>query len=328
MINLNNVGLNTSSLSFTLGYKKKLNGVKNKKPTSIVTLLDNIKKLGINGIEFPYFRFYKENKKILQIKKILDKKKIFCVIDSDLEIDTNQILNLIPIAKKINSKVIRIKASNILSSERWRENNNWNEKIKIIIKKINSLKKILIKNKIKIAIENHQDFDSHELKYIIKKVGKNIVGINFDIGNAFATLEDPMQFAKRLAPYIINVHIKDYKIYKCKNGITLSRCALGNGDVQFDKILPFLEKKCPKIKFSIELGALESRKILAGNKFFWKKFTYDIDNKKNFYKKVYSKSVYVKKVNKNPWEKNMSSKSILKFEMDEIKKSINFLNNI
>jgi sugar phosphate isomerase/epimerase len=328
MINLNNVGLNTSSLSFTLGYKKKLNGVKNKKPISIVTLLSKIKKLGINGIEFPYFRFYKDSKKILQINKILNKKKLFCVIDSDLEIDTNQIVNLIPVAKKINSKVIRIKASNILSSERWKKNSDWQDKIKMIIKKLNSLKKILIKNKIKLAIENHQDFDSYELKYIIKTVGKNIVGINFDIGNAFATLEDPMQFAKRLAPYIINVHIKDYKIYKCKNGITLNRCALGKGDVKFDKILPFLKKECPKIKFSIELGALETRKILAGNKYFWKKFIYDINNKKKFYKKIYSKCNYAKQIDKNPWEKNMTPKSILKYEMDEIKESINFLNNI
>lgn len=328
MINLNDVGLNTSSLGFTLGYKKKLNGVKKKNPISVISLLSKIKKLGLNGIEFPYYRFYKNNKKTLKIKKILKRDNLFCIVDSDLEIDITQIIDLIPVAKKLNSKIIRIKASNVLASERWGENTDWKDKIKKIIRKLNSLKKILIKNKIKIAIENHQDFDSYELKNIIKKVGKNVVGVNFDIGNAFATLEDPMQFAKRLAPYIINVHIKDYKIYKCKNGITLNRCALGKGNVEFDKILTFLKKKCPKIKFSIELGALEARKILAGKKFFWKQFNYDIDNKKNFFKKIKSKCKYLKNIDKNPWEKSMSSKSILKYEMDEIKESINFLKNI
>ena len=105
-----------------------------------------------------------------------------------------ELIKLINISKKLNAKFIRVKCSNILSCDRYKYNKNWLFKINSIVKKINQLKPILKKNNIKLAIENHQDLDSNDILYIIKKVGKDSVGVNFDIGNAYATCENPLDF--------------------------------------------------------------------------------------------------------------------------------------
>ena len=63
---------------------------------------------------------------------------------------------------------------------------------------------------IKLAIENHQDLDSHDLVKIFDKLNSDYVGVNFDVGNALATLEYPMGFAKRIVDKIILVNLKDY----------------------------------------------------------------------------------------------------------------------
>ena len=197
-----------------------------------------------------------------------------------------------------------------------------------LILKLKSLKKILLKNNLKIAIENHQDLDSFELKYIVEKVGKDVIGINFDVGNSIATCENPILFANRVAPYIVNVHIKDYKLTRSSEGIILNRCAIGKGDVDFKKILDFIIKKCPKTSYSIELGALERREILGNKKIFWKNFKYDLPEKKKYFNNLLHKIKNKKTFVNNPWENNLSSKSILNYEMRELKESVRFLKNL
>tara|TARA_Y100001970_G_scaffold289849_1_gene421470 strand:+ start:1613 stop:2590 length:978 start_codon:yes stop_codon:yes gene_type:complete len=321
MLSINNLALNTSSLGYTLGYKKNHIYKKNSKPFKITQLIINLRKLGFAGIEFPYYRFYSNDRNLEKIKKSLKKENLFCIIDSEKVLDLKDLYKLVHVAKKLNSNIIRIKASEILSAERWKKR-SWRLYIEKVILKLKKIKKLLKKNKLKIAIENHQDFDSYELLYIVKKVGKDVIGINFDIGNALATCEEPIDFAKRIYPYIVNVHIKDYKIGKSKNGILLSRCWIGSGYVDMRKILYFLKKNCPNITYSLELGALDPREILGKKKHFWKTFKHNIINKKFFYSNMEKVSV---KLKDTPWQKKLNKTKIINYEKSEIKKSLNYL---
>ena len=113
------------------------------------------------------------------------------------------IKNIIPIAKYLNTDIIRIKVSNILCCDRNSILIAWYDFINEIIIKLGELLPYLEDYEIKLAIENHQDLDSHDLEKIIDKLNSEYVGVNFDIGNAFATLEFPIDFAKRIGDRII-----------------------------------------------------------------------------------------------------------------------------
>jgi 3-oxoisoapionate decarboxylase len=67
---------------------------------------------------------------------------------------------------------------------------------------------------IKLADENHIDFNPDEMLQIIKNVNSLNFGINFDTGNFMRVLADPVKGMKKLAKYTFATHTKDLKPQK------------------------------------------------------------------------------------------------------------------
>jgi sugar phosphate isomerase/epimerase len=111
-----------------------------------------------------------------------------------------------------------------------------------------------------LAVENHQDFGSEELLSIAREAGDH-AGVVLDTGNPLAVGEDPVAFARRVAPLVRHVHLKDYRAQFTEEGFRLVRCALGEGCIPFDEIRAVLEAQHPSLTASIELAALEARHI-------------------------------------------------------------------
>jgi 3-oxoisoapionate decarboxylase len=70
---------------------------------------------------------------------------------------------------------------------------------------------------IKLAVENHIDFNPDEMLQIITNVNSPFLGMNFDSGNFLRLLSDPVEGMKKLAPYVLSTHIKDLKPLKGAN---------------------------------------------------------------------------------------------------------------
>ncbi len=64
---------------------------------------------------------------------------------------------------------------------------------------------------IKIADENHIDFNSEEMLRLIHQVNSPNFGINFDTGNFMRVLDDPIAGMQKLAKYTFSTHIKDLR---------------------------------------------------------------------------------------------------------------------
>jgi sugar phosphate isomerase/epimerase len=67
---------------------------------------------------------------------------------------------------------------------------------------------------IKLAIENHIDFNSDEILSLIERVGSPFLGVNFDTGNFVRVLDDPVKAMGKLAKYCYATHVKDLKIQR------------------------------------------------------------------------------------------------------------------
>src|SRR5438874_5616899 len=105
---------------------------------------------------------------------------------------------------------------------------------------------------VNLAVENHQDLASEELLWLCESIGSQRFGITLDTGNPLATAEEPVDFARRVAPYVKNVHVKDYQVYMSNEGYRLVRCPLGQGVVDFPALFGILSATCPHITMSIE----------------------------------------------------------------------------
>ena len=232
------IGLSTSSMSFTLGHAGRGSSRVNASPMSIQEFIEFASENEYGGVEIPFQRFYPSlgRDELDNARDELKSRGFYSLVDSDKSCDLPQIRALIPVAIAMRSKIIRIKTSGVLSCNRKQLPYSWSDHVMNII---NALKEIATEIRaagLKIAVENHQDVDSRDLLRIIDEVGDDVVGVNFDIGNAFATFEDPLAFAHRVGSRIINIHLKDYKIFRSNQGYRLARCAIGDGAVDFGSL--------------------------------------------------------------------------------------------
>ena len=122
---------------------------------------------------------------------------------------------------------------------------------------------------VNLAVENHQDLASEELLRLCEALASPRFGINLDTGNPLATAEEPLDYFKRVAPYLKNVHLKDYAIYLSEEGYRLVRCPLGQGVIDFPALFKILAASCPDITMAVELGALEARHIRVLADDYW-----------------------------------------------------------
>ena len=120
-----------------------------------------------------------------------------------------------------------------------------------------------------LAIENHQDFTSQELIDFCHAYGP-AVGICFDTGNTFPVGEAPLDFARRIAPLVRHVHLKDYRVQFTDEGYRLVRCAIGDGAVPFKAIAGILAQHHGALTAVLEPGALEARHIRFLNPDWWR----------------------------------------------------------
>ena len=93
------------------------------------------------------------------------------------------------------------------------------------------------------------------------------VGITLDTGNSFPVGEAPLDFARTVAPRVLHVHLKDYRVQPTDEGYRLVRCAIGEGAVPFRELVEILGRD---LTASIEPGALEARHIRMFTPEWWR----------------------------------------------------------
>ena len=105
---------------------------------------------------------------------------------------------------------------------------------------------------IKLAIENHKDVQAYETRQVIETAGKDFVGSYLDTGNPVFVLEDPMTTVEELGPYAVCVHLRDSVIYEHPRGIAVQWVPLGEGVVDFKKIVAKVREVCPPVYIYIK----------------------------------------------------------------------------
>jgi sugar phosphate isomerase/epimerase len=65
---------------------------------------------------------------------------------------------------------------------------------------------------VKMAIENHIDFNSDEILQLLTNVGSSYFGVNFDTGNFIRVLDDPVKAAEKLGKHVLATHVKDVRL--------------------------------------------------------------------------------------------------------------------
>jgi sugar phosphate isomerase/epimerase len=126
---------------------------------------------------------------------------------------------------------------------------------------------------VKVAVENHAgDMHSWELRDLIEAAGPDIVGANFDSGNAAWTLEDPLEAMETVGPYIICSSLRDDMIWETADGAMVQWTAAGDGLIHWHKLAERWAVLCPTVAINIETISGFARPFPYKKPEFWEHY--------------------------------------------------------
>ena len=90
-----------------------------------------------------------------------------------------------------------------------------------------------------IALETYEQVSSTDLVSVVEAVGHPRLGICLDPANTVAALENPRDVIDRTAPYVKNIHVKDFAFTRRGGwvGFTLEGAPLGTGLLDYDYLV-------------------------------------------------------------------------------------------
>ncbi len=87
---------------------------------------------------------------------------------------------------------------------------------------------------VSIALENHDEHTTSDLAAFLDRLGSSSLGVCLDTVNSFAALEPPDVVVKTLAPYTLNLHIKDFEIERIGHELGFSIIGRPAGEGRLD----------------------------------------------------------------------------------------------
>ncbi|MBM4135060.1 MAG: sugar phosphate isomerase/epimerase [Nitrospira sp.] len=283
---------------------------------------------GLGGIEFPVDRYFKIHE--------LDRAEAFIGgllrngmnVAVDLEnFDPPYIRAVLPILSRHRLRFARIKMSGFYGGNRYLEP-RFAEQVADFVRALRSLLPELRRAGIKLLIENHQDLGAEDLIRIIGATSSDCIGINWDIGNSLAVLDTPETFLRKAGGFVGNVHLKDYRLYRCEKGFYLSRCALGEGVVEFASILDGLKARQGQVPMAIELGAQIARRADVFEPAYLEAYGPQAGLEMGEFFAFLDVRLHDGEDWKSPWERNCSGQAIIESEKNEIMRSVAFLQQL
>ena len=105
-----------------------------------------------------------------------------------------------------------------------------------------------------VVVTIHTAFQTaSETLRIMEEVNSPYVGLCLDTANSFLVLEDPVDFARQVAPYVRSTHVKDSCIYLHEGGMDWTGGSpVGRGLVDLPAIIDILYQANPECNLSIE----------------------------------------------------------------------------
>lgn len=90
-----------------------------------------------------------------------------------------------------------------------------------------------------LALETYEQVSSRDLVSLVESVASRSLGICLDPANSVAALENPIDVIDRCAPYVANIHVKDFAFTRRGGwvGFTLEGVELGTGLLDYDHLM-------------------------------------------------------------------------------------------
>jgi len=259
-------GLNPYGTTFDMGIHPK-----SEKPLiDAISFINRAIEYGLQGVEIPYNVLQKSD--IDQTARYLKENNMFANIAAG-GYDPDELSQAILAGERIGAISVRTVVGGAdFGGDRRHMKGKWQDFVQTLQQNFAKVTATAEKAGVNLAVENHQDLASEELIAMCKTIESERFGITLDTANALATAEEPIDFYKRVMPYVKNVHLKDYWIYWSEEGYRLVRCPIGQGVIDFEEVLKIFAEGNPNVTMSLEHGSLEARNVRILEEDYWTEY--------------------------------------------------------
>jgi sugar phosphate isomerase/epimerase len=315
------VGLTVSGTMYSMG----LNPATGREPITAAGLMDRATQLGLSGIEPPARML--EGEDLQALGERASDLGLFVVIDTG-GYDPEKLAPVVDMAVRIGATTVRTVIGGAkFGGDRRPLAGQWQPFLDQVLAGLRRCVEVAERAGVTLAVENHQDLASEELLWLHESIGSDHFGINLDAANPLATAEEPVDFFRRVAPAVKNVHLKDYWAWPSEEGYRLVRCPVGQGLTDFPALLEILGSTVPGVTMSLELGALEARHIRVLADDFWPDYPPRTAAQLAAALRVVRANERVGDW-RTPFERNESAKAIASYEEEQLAQSVTYLRTL
>jgi sugar phosphate isomerase/epimerase len=118
---------------------------------------------------------------------------------------------------------------------------------------------------VRILIENHSDFTPDEYVELIEAVGPDRVGVFLDVINPISVLHDPLPVVRRLAPWAMGGHVKDFRMVSRyvedkfhRRGFDVQWCYPGEGVADLPALIEGLKAGVSSSPYYLSVEGLDN----------------------------------------------------------------------
>ena len=287
-------GVASYSFPVSCGYARRKDKTNLAQPMKAYELADLAAQHNLSSLEIPLDAMLPDlsHQTIDDFKAHLAAHHLNLLVDTGV-VDVENLTKLLPLAKRAGASVVRAVISGILEGNRnaisknsdmlssgWGRAalgettvaaNTWADYLAEIRKRLVALLPLLKELDLVLALENHQDCTSDELLAFCE-LDPDHIGITLDVVNPLAVCEEPYVFANKVGAHIRDVHIKDYTVRATSQGYRLVRAAIGQGVIDWPRMLTLLRDVAPNAAYHIELAAIYARHIRVFEAEWWSSF--------------------------------------------------------
>lgn len=211
--------------------------------------MDCCKEMGLDGIQIDPQHLESSDDDYLNKIVQYANKCGFYIEYGTTGVEEQHLLKQLEIAKKLTSPILRT----YIGFNPHDKGVDPQKEVAHALDVLNKIKSIAEEYEIKIAIENHCDLTTDELLSLIKAIDSPYVGVCVDLGNFMIHLENPTESVKKLAPYIIDTHFKDYNSSMENWGFKTYGVPLGEGKIDLFSILDILVNESGLDRIMLEI---------------------------------------------------------------------------
>jgi len=221
------VGLSSYTWPWAIGIK----GYEPKNPVDSIALLKKAKSYNVSVLQIADTPSLHDmnNEELERISSVAQRYDI-TLETGTRGIEPDHLLKYLEIAEKLGSKIVRT-----LTHRLDYEAASW---IKEVLPEYEDAG-------ISIALENHDEYRTSELGAFIDRIESSYLGVCLDTVNSFAALEAPEVVVKTLAPYTLNLHVKDFDVIRVGHdlGFSIVGRPAGEGRLDIKWIIDSLKKE-------------------------------------------------------------------------------------